>query len=96
VRRVVSTAESVILIMPGPLSGKRCDAKLRIGSNQVVVRRLRVGSNRCRLRARDSYVARHARLRPAAVWPIWDARKIASGEVQDPRNRLFQVKANGL
>jgi hypothetical protein len=55
-----------------------------------------VGSNRCGLRAGNSYVARHAGLRPAAVWLVWGAWKIASGEVQDPRNRLFQVQANGL
>lgn len=68
------------------------------GSNPlgVVVRRLRVGPNGCGLRAGNSYVARHAGLRPAAVWLVWDAWKIASGEVQDPRNRLFQVQANGL
>jgi len=55
-----------------------------------------VGSNGWSSRTGNSYVARHAGLRPAAVWPVWGAWKIASGEVQDPRNRLFQVQANGL
>jgi hypothetical protein len=67
---VVSVAESVILVMAGPLGGKSSDAKLSSRSNRLVVRRLRVGPNRCRLRASNSYVAPYARLEPAAVWPI--------------------------
>ena len=45
------------------------------------------GSNRCCLRARNGYVARLARLRPAAVWPVQDASRLRESEVQDPRNR---------
>lgn len=96
VSEAVSTAESVILMTDRPLGGCRCGAKLGMGSNRSVVRRLRVGSNEEWIRESDGDVARNARIRPAAVWPSLSGGKIASGIVQDPRNRVFQVQANGL